>query len=99
MATVLVAGQCEIPGEVATLDAFRRWAQSPEFPTSGRIDWVASCIEVDMSPEDIFTHGTVKSEIVRVLTQMSKFPKNQRGIVFEMRAVGKMIDQLRWNMV
>lgn len=72
MATVLVADQCEIPGHVATLDAFRRWAQSPEFPSSGRIDWVASCIEVDMSPEDIFTHGTVKTEIVRVLGTLSK---------------------------
>jgi Uma2 family endonuclease len=72
MATVLVADQCEIPGEVATLDAFRRWSRSPEFPSAGRIDWVASCIEVDMSPEDIFTHGTVKSEIVRVLGTLAK---------------------------
>lgn len=72
MATVLVADQCEIPGEVATLDGFRRWARSPEFPTSGRIDWVASCIEVDMSPEDIFTHGTVKSEIAGRLLPLAK---------------------------
>ncbi|NDC53147.1 MAG: Uma2 family endonuclease [Planctomycetia bacterium] len=64
MATVLVADQCEIPGDVASLDAFRRWSRSPAFPTAGRIDWVASHIEVDMSPEDIFTHGTVKTAIV-----------------------------------
>ena len=50
MATVHVADQCLIPGDVATLAAFRRWAVSDEFPQTGRIDWVASHIEVDMSP-------------------------------------------------
>ena len=64
MATVLVADQCLIPGDLATLAAFRRWAVSEAFPQTGRIDWVSSRIEVDMSPEDIFTHGTLKTAIV-----------------------------------
>ena len=64
MATVLVEDQCLIPGDLATLTAFRRWALSNDFPTTGRIDWVASHIEVDMSPEDIFTHGTLKTALV-----------------------------------
>jgi len=72
MATVLVEDQCLIPGDLATLAAFRRWAVSEEFPPTGRIDWVASHIEVDMSPEDIFTHGTLKTEIVRVLGTLAK---------------------------
>jgi hypothetical protein len=64
MATVLVEDQCLIPGDLATLAAFRRWAVSDEFPQTGRIDWIASHIEVDMSPEDIFTHGTLKTALV-----------------------------------
>jgi hypothetical protein len=72
MATVLVEDQVEIPGNVATLTAFRRWALSESFPKRGRIDWVGSQIEVDMSPEDLFTHGTLKTEIVRVLCAMAK---------------------------
>ena len=72
MATVLVEDQCLIPGDLATLTAFRRWALSDDFPTTGRIDWVASHIEVDMSPEDIFTHGTLKTEIVGVLWTLAK---------------------------
>ena len=72
MATVLVEDQCLIPGDLATLAAFRRWAVSEKFPPTGRIDWVASHIEVDMSPEDIFTHGTLKTEIVRVLGTLAK---------------------------
>ena len=72
MATVLVADQCEIPGTVASLDAFRRWARSPEFPHGAHIDWIGSCIEVDMSPEDIFTHGSLETESVRVLGTLAK---------------------------
>jgi Uma2 family endonuclease len=72
MATVLVADQCEIPGTVGSLDAFRRWARSPEFPHAARIDWIGSCIEVDVSPEDIFTHGSLKTELVRVLGTLAK---------------------------
>ena len=58
MATVLIDEQCVIPAGIATLADFRRWAVSPEFPAAGRIDWVASRIEVDMSPEDLFTGET-----------------------------------------
>jgi Uma2 family endonuclease len=72
MATVLIDEQCVIPAGIATLADFRRWAVSPEFPPSGRIDWVASRIEVDVSPEDIFTHGTLKSEIVGRLWALTK---------------------------
>jgi hypothetical protein len=66
MATVLVEDQVEIPGTVATLTAFRHWALSESFPKRGRIDWVGSQIEVDMSPEDLFTYGTLKTAIVCV---------------------------------
>jgi Uma2 family endonuclease len=76
MATVLVEGQCLIPGDLATLAAFRRWAASEEFPQTGRIDWLSSHIEVDMSPEDIFTHGTLKTAIVGRLWPLAR----DRGI-------------------
>ena len=76
MASVLVEDQCLIPGDLATLAAFRRWAVSDEFPPVGRIDWVASHIEVDMSPEDIFTHGTLKTALVGRLWPLAQ----DRGI-------------------
>jgi len=76
MATVLVDDQCRIPGDLATLAAFRRWALSDDFPTTGRIDWVASHIEVEMSPEDIFTHGTLKTALIARLWPLA----TDRGI-------------------
>jgi Uma2 family endonuclease len=62
MATVLLDQEIEIP-TIRNLAEFRRWALSDEFPERGRIDYINGRIEVDMSPEDFFTHGTLKSEI------------------------------------
>jgi Uma2 family endonuclease len=64
MATVLIDEATEIPDGVASLTAFRQWATGGDFPKQGRIDWVGSRIEVDMSPEDLFTHGSVKAAVV-----------------------------------
>ena len=67
MATaILFEDQLEIPA-VQDLAEFRRWAASDDFPEPGRIDFVAGRIEVDMSPEDLHTHGTPKTELVVVL--------------------------------
>jgi Uma2 family endonuclease len=65
-------GRFEMPLDVQTLDRFRGWAMSDAFPDQGRIDFVGGRIEVDMSPEDLFSHGVIKVEIVRVLSQLIK---------------------------
>lgn len=68
MATsVVFDDQVEIPLNLTSLADFRRWALSDDFPDRGRIDYVAGRIEVDMSPEDFFCHGTLKTEIVGVM--------------------------------
>jgi Uma2 family endonuclease len=64
----MVRGTCvevpfRIPASAWDLEGFRRWARSGSFPDWGRIDYVAGDLEVDMSPEDLHTHGTVKAEI------------------------------------
>jgi Uma2 family endonuclease len=45
------------------LAGFRAWAISPRFPRHGRIDFLAGDLEVNMSPEELHTHGLTKSEI------------------------------------
>lgn len=71
MASVIFEEQLEIPF-ISSLTEFRAWALSDSFPKRGRIDFIAGHIEVDMSPEDIFCHGTVKTEMVSVLAQLVK---------------------------
>lgn len=56
-----------IPRQVRDLAGFRAWAASDSFPERGRIDYLAGRIEVEMSPEELNTHGLVKSEIGAVL--------------------------------
>ena len=70
--TVVFEERVEIPLDLRSLADFRRWALSDEFPQQGRIDFLAGTIEVDMSPEDFFSHGTLKVEIIRVLSRLVK---------------------------
>lgn len=51
----------QIPAAAFTFEGFRRWAQSDDFPETGRIDYLAGDVDVDMSPEEISTHSLVKS--------------------------------------
>ncbi len=78
--TVIIEDQVEIPMDLRSLADFRRWATSDAFPQRGRIDWVAGRIEVDMSPEEVFCHGTVKVEISSTLHQWVK--QHELGYLF-----------------
>jgi Uma2 family endonuclease len=70
--TVVFEERIEIPLGLRSLDEFRRWALSAEFPQRGRIDFLTDRIEVDMSPEDLFCHGVLKVEINTVLYRRVK---------------------------
>ncbi len=64
--SVIFEERVEIP-YFHSLAEFRAWALSDDFPERGRIDYIGGRIEVDMSPENVFFHGSVKTEVVRVL--------------------------------
>jgi len=70
--TVIFEERVEIPLNIRSLADFRRWALSADFPQCGRIDFVEGRIEVDMSPEDFFCHGILKTEILGVLYRLVK---------------------------
>jgi Uma2 family endonuclease len=65
--SLLIEERLEIPLEIRSFERFRRWAVSKEFPGQGRFDYLNGRIEVDMSPEDLFCHGSPKSEIAGVV--------------------------------
>lgn len=72
MATsVMLEEGLEIPF-VRSLGEFREWARSDDFPERGRVDYLAGRIEVDMTPEDYYSHGGLKVEVVRVLGDIVK---------------------------
>ena len=57
-----------IPQDALSFQGFQGWAESEEFPETGRIDYLAGDVEVDMSPEDLHTHGIVKGAIYAACT-------------------------------
>ncbi len=61
--SVVFEDRIEIP-YFRSLAEFRQWASSDDFPEQGRIDYIRGRIEVDMSPENVFFHGSVKTEVV-----------------------------------
>jgi Uma2 family endonuclease len=67
---ILPDDDVRIPAGVHALQDFRRWCQGREFPARGRIDYLQGDVEVDMSPEDLFTHGTPKAAIAARLHAM-----------------------------
>jgi Uma2 family endonuclease len=67
--SVVFEERVEIP-YFRSLAEFRAWALSDDFPERGRIDYIGERIEVDMSPENLFFHGSVKTEVVRVLANI-----------------------------
>jgi Uma2 family endonuclease len=52
-----------IPVGVSDLGRFRQWTLDESFPERGRIDFVGGTVEVDLSPEDLYTHGAVKTTL------------------------------------
>ena len=50
----------QIPLGLESLDSFRRWVRCDNAPHGGRIDFIDGNIEVDMSPEELFSHGSLK---------------------------------------
>ncbi len=69
-----------IPAAALVLDGFRQWTHSGGFPETGRIDFLAGAVEVEMSPEDLQTHGTVKTAIAAEL--FARIARPGRGFVF-----------------
>src|SRR4051794_765243 len=73
MATIVFeSDEVTIPEWVTDLTSFRRWADSEDFPDTGRICFLNGEVWADMSKEQIFTHLAVKNEFNIVLGVMVK---------------------------
>jgi Uma2 family endonuclease len=74
-----------IPASATTLEGFREWAKSDEFPQRGRISFLDREIFIDMSAEEYQTHGQLKSEVGRVILNRNK--NNPTGLFFPDRTL------------
>jgi Uma2 family endonuclease len=77
---VILEERLRVPAAVHTLASFRKWAHSDRFPEHGRIDYLDGDVEIDLSPEDLYTHGVVKTAMAAVLHAL--VAEEDRGHVF-----------------
>lgn len=63
-------GAIDIPASAHTMQGFRDWTYSEEFPQQGRISFIRGRLILDMSPERYETHVKVKAVITRVLANL-----------------------------
>ncbi len=71
MITVLnESEQIRVPGWVADLGSFRRWAGADDFPEKGRVWFLKGEVCLDLSKEQIFSHVLVKTEIASTLSRV-----------------------------
>lgn len=81
---VILDDRTRIPVEVHTLAGFRAWVRSEGFPEATRIDFLGGDVEVEMAPEDLYTHGAAKTEIAAEL--QLRVGRSGAGVVFVDRA-------------
>lgn len=59
-----------IPASASTLEDFRQWTASVDFPEKGKIAYLGGEIFIDMSAERLDSHNAVKAEIFSTLYRM-----------------------------
>lgn len=61
--SILFDNCVRVPADVFDLASFRRWATSDDFPEEGRISFLDGQLEIDLSPEDLISHGGLLGEV------------------------------------
>jgi Uma2 family endonuclease len=59
--------QISVPPDAHSVEGFRRWAHSPNFPDRGRVSLIDGEVVIDMSPERMGSHNKAKGCILAVL--------------------------------
>ena len=69
-----------VPAWVVDLPSFTRWVDSPDFPDTGRCEYIRGNVWMDLSMEPPFVHNVVKLWITMVLAVLAR--DGRLGTVF-----------------
>jgi Uma2 family endonuclease len=79
LTVVVNQGSVRVPESAREgLASFRAWAGDNDLPDKVRVDYLKGEVWVDMSQEQVFTHGAVKTEIAAVLSALCKQSRTGR---------------------
>jgi hypothetical protein len=68
--SIVINGHFHLPVNLTDQEAFRSWVRSEECPEKGRFAFLDGVLWVDLSMEQLYTHGGVKTEVTRVLSNL-----------------------------
>jgi Uma2 family endonuclease len=74
------SSELSIPSTAYSLQGFRQWAASDQYPERGRICYLPEGLVIDMSPELLETHNYVKTDVAFALTGLVRQRKLGRYI-------------------
>ncbi len=69
--TIVIEDRVRIPAGIDSLEDFRQWARSDDFPEQGWYAYLNGEIWVDLSMEQLFTHNQVKTQFTMVLGSLA----------------------------
>jgi Uma2 family endonuclease len=67
-----------MPAGSMSLEEFRQWTYTDDFPETGKIAYIGKEIFFDMSPERLQSHGCVKTEVCTVVFSLVRKKKSGR---------------------
>ena len=76
-----------MPAGSMSLNEFRQWTYSDAFPKTGLIAFIGKEIFIDMSPERLRSHGSVKTEVCTVVNTLVRKKKSGKFYFDKRQAV------------
>ncbi len=70
--SIRIDGEATIPIGIRDLQSFREWARSDDYPERGDFCWIGNIFWADLSMEEAYTHGLVKTECASVIQSICK---------------------------
>jgi Uma2 family endonuclease len=61
-----------VPPDIRDLDSFRRWARSSACPEKGRFEFIGGEVQVDLSPEPLWSHNQVRGACLATLHGLAR---------------------------
>ena len=67
MNVIVIEDRVRIPSGLNSLEAYRQWARSDEYPERGRFSYLNGEMWVDLSMGQLFSHNGVKTQFTVIL--------------------------------
>lgn len=87
-----ITERIRIPQDAHTFVGFHRWMESSQFPRTGRIDFLAGELDLDLAAEEPYTHNVVRLAIGAALAALVSPSEGGMVLLGQTRVVSTLAD-------